>query len=112
MINHNIDEYEWVEESFDNWYLKHKHRDFAIARVCHFRGWMVQLADEDPLPMRVDSFEAAKAIAMINATTNFERFRNAYLYPRRTPKPTSESIRKRVQRMEGIHAAQRLGGLD
>lgn len=62
MIQHNIDEYEWVEETFDNWYLKHKQRDFAIARVFHFGGWTVQLAEEDPLPMKVDSFEAAKQL--------------------------------------------------
>ena len=92
MIQHNIEEYEWVEEGFDQWYLKHKQRDYAIARVIHFNGWTVQLADEAPLPMNVDSLEAAKTIAMINATTDFERFKNAYYYPRRTPKPTSESI--------------------
>lgn len=112
MINHNIEEYEWVETDFDQWYLTHKQRDHAIARVCHFGGWTVQLAEEDPLPMKVGSLDAAKTIAMINATTNFERFNNAYLYHRRPPKPTAESIRERVQRMEGIHAAQRLGGLD
>lgn len=112
MINHNIEEYEWVEETFDNWYLKHKKRDVAIARVVHFNGWTVQIQGEDPLPMRVDSFDAAKTIAMINATSNFERFNNAYHYPRRTENITSKSIRERVQRMEGIYAAQRLGGLD
>ena len=102
MIQHNIDEYEWVEEEFDKWFLMHKQRDFAIALVKHFNGWTVQLAEEEPLSMTVDSFEAAKTIAMINATTNFERFRNAYHYPRRTPKPTSESIRKRVLQMGGV----------
>ena len=102
MIQHNIDEYEWVEEEFDHWYLKHKQRDYAIARVWPFNGWRVQLAEEDPLPMTVDSFDAAKTIAMINATTNFERFRNAYHYPRRTPKPTPEEIRKRVSKMDRV----------
>lgn len=112
MKHHNIEEYEWVEVSFDNWYLKHKHREHAIARVAHFGGWTVQIQGEDPLPMKVDSFDAAKTIAIINATTNFERFNNAYLYPRRTENITSKAIRERVQRMEGIYAPQRLGGLD
>ncbi len=112
MKHHNIEEYEWVEEGFDQWYLKHKQRDYAIARVCHWGGWSVQLAEEDPLPTKVDSFEAAKTIAMINAISKFESYPNAYLYPRRTEKITSESIRERVQRMAGVHAAQRLGGLD
>ena len=102
MIQHNIDEYEWVEEGFDLWYLKHKQRDFAIALVTHFNGWTVQIVEQDQLPMRVDSLEAAKTIAMINATTDFERFPNAYLYPRRTPKPTPESIRERVSKMDRV----------
>ena len=102
MIQHNIEEYEWVEDGFDNWILKHKQRDVAIARTWHFNGWRVQLADENPLQLIVDSFEAAKTIAMINATQNFERFRNAYLFPRRIPKPTPEEIRKRVSKMDRV----------
>lgn len=102
MIQHNIDEYEWVEKEFDRWYLMHKQRDHAIALVQHFAGWTVQIEDEDVLPMKVDSLEAAKAIAMINATQNFERFNNAYLYPRRTPKPTPEEIRKRVSKVARV----------
>ena len=112
MINHNIEEYEWVEESFDNWYLKHKQRDVRIARVAHWGGWTVQIQGEDPLPMKVDSLEAAKTIAMINATANFESFNNAYLYPRRVEKITSEAIRERILQMDGIRAPRRLGGLD
>lgn len=99
MINHNIEEYEWVEMDFDSWYLMHKQRDFSIARLNHFGGWRVQLYGEDALVMKVDSLDAAKTIAMINATTNFERFPNAYTYGRRTPKPTFEEIRKRVLRL-------------
>jgi hypothetical protein len=102
VINHNIEEYEWVEKNFDSWYLTHKQRDYSIARVGHFGGWTVQLAEEDPLPMKVNSLEAAKTIAMINAVANFERFNNAYLYPRRTPKPTSQEIRERVLQMGGV----------
>jgi hypothetical protein len=108
MITHNIDEYEWVEKEFDHWYLLHKQRDYAIARVWNFNGWMVQIVEQDPLPMTVDSFDAAKAIAMINATQNFERFPNAYLYPRRTPKPAPEEVRKRVRSVARI---RRSGGL-
>jgi hypothetical protein len=102
LIQHNIDEYEWVEDGFDKWFLMHKQRDYAIALVTHFNGWTVQLAEETPLPMTVDSFEAAKTIAMINATTNFERFKNAYYFPRRMPKPTPEEIRKRVSKMDRV----------
>ena len=102
MITHNIDEYEWVEERFDDWFLKHKQRDYSIAHVWQFNGWHVQLSDQRKLPMTTDSFEAAKAIAMINATQNFERFHNAYLYPRRTPKPTPEEIRKRVSKVARV----------
>ena len=109
MINHNIEEYEWVEVGFDDWRLTHKQREVAIARVAHWGGWTVQIQGEDPLPMKVDSLDAAKTIAMINATANFERFNNAYLYPRRTEKITSESIRKRVLQMGGIRNASRLG---
>ena len=102
MITHNIDEYEWVEKEFDRWYLTHKRCQHDIALVQHFAGWTVQLKGEDVLPMKVDSLEAAKAIAMINATQNFERFKNAYLYPPRTPKPTPEDIRKRVSKMDRV----------
>ena len=102
MIQHNIEEYEWLEQTFDNWVLHHKQREVAIARTWHFNGWHVQLADQHPLPMVVDSLEAAKTIAMINATTDFESFKNAYLFPRRAPKPTSESIYKRVSKMDRV----------
>jgi len=102
LIQHNIDEYEWVEKEFDQWYLLHKQRDHAIARVVHFNGWSVQIEGEHAMPMKVDSFEAAKTIAMINAVANFERFKNAYLFPRRIPKPTPEEIRKRVSKMDRV----------
>lgn len=99
MIQHNIDEYEWVEERFDHWYLKHKQRDFAIARVWQFGGWSIQLAEEDPLPMKVDSLDAAKTIAKINAVSKFESYPNAYLYPRRTENITSKALQERVRRL-------------
>jgi hypothetical protein len=102
LIQHNIEEYEWVEDGFDQWYLKHKQREVAIARLKHFAGWTVQIQGEDPLPMKVDSFDAAKTIAMINVAANFERFNNAYHYPRRTPKPSPEEIRKRVRKMDRV----------
>lgn len=109
MIQHNIEEYEWVEENFDDWRLKHKKRDVAIARVAHWGGWTVQIQGEDPLPMKVDSLDAAKTIAMINATANFESFNNAYHYPRRVEKITSEKIRERVLQLDGVRNASRLG---
>ena len=109
MINHNIEEYEWVEVGFDDWRLTHKQREVAIARVAHWGGWTVQIQGEDPLPMKVDSLDAAKTIAMINATANFERFNNAYHYPRRVEKITSEKIRERVLQMGGIRNPSRLG---
>ena len=99
MIQHNIDEYEWVEERFDHWYLKHKQRDFAIARVWHFGGWSIQLAEEDPLSMKVDSLDAAKTIAKINAVAKFESYPNAYLYPPRTENIISKALQERVRRL-------------
>lgn len=109
MINHNIEEYEWVEKEFDQWYLTHKQRDHAIARVCHWGGWTVQIEGEDVMPMKVDSLEAAKAIAMINAVSNFESFNNAYHYPRRTPKPTPKDIQERVRGLGAVRRVRRLG---
>jgi hypothetical protein len=77
-----IDDFEWVEEGFDTWFLVHKRHDLTIARLQAYNGWNVLVlgvhSGKDPLV--IESFDAAKAIATITAINNMENFPDASNY--------------------------------
>ena len=77
-----IDDFEWVEDGFDTWFLVHKQRDLTIARLHSFNGWNVFVLRVHPRdnPLVVESFDAAKAIATITAINNMENFPDANNY--------------------------------
>jgi hypothetical protein len=77
-----IDDFEWVEEGFDTWYLVHKQRELTIAKLASFNGWNVIVLKVYTRnnPLVVESFDAAKAIATITAINNMENFPDANNY--------------------------------
>jgi hypothetical protein len=77
-----IDDFEWVEDGFDTWYLVHKRYDLTAARVHSFNGWSVLVLGvySHKNPLIVESFDAAKAIATITAINNMENFPDATNY--------------------------------
>jgi len=77
-----IDDFEWVEEGFDTWFLVHKQREMTIARLQAFNGWNVIVRNvySSNNPLVVESFDAAKAIATITAINNMENFPDANNY--------------------------------
>jgi len=82
-----IDDFEWVEYGgFDKWYLMHKTRLLAVAKVYQYKGWHVVVdgqATEDELI--VESFDAAKTIATMLAVKQIERISDVNRYDKRTP---------------------------
>jgi hypothetical protein len=97
-----IDDFEWVEEGFDTWFLVHKRRDMTIARLHSYNGWNVLVlgvySRVDPLV--VESFDAAKAIATVVAITNMENFPNANNYRTRALRAGPRKIPKGVFKMD------------
>jgi hypothetical protein len=70
-----IDDFEWVEQLFDEHFLIHKHVNLKIARVYNFQGWWVTVW-KDPLPIakNIDNFNAAKVIAALHANKHMEEY--------------------------------------
>lgn len=91
MSHLSLDDFEWVEEGFDNHLLVHKKRAMTIAAVRHFNGWYVQVLGAPPpgsqqIAEHIDNLEAAKTIAMIHVNQNMEGYPNANTYrPRAIP---------------------------
>lgn len=88
----SLDDFEWTEESFDYWHLRHKMYSITIAAVRNYNGWRVQVLDDPSTkdPLHVDTLDAAKALAQMIATTYMEKYSEQYFnYPR--------NIRKRVK---------------
>ena len=81
-----IDDFEWVEYGgFDKWYLMHKTRHLAVAKVYPYNGWHVVVEGQTPEDaLVVDSFDAAKTIATMLAAHHIGNMKDATRYLKRT----------------------------
>lgn len=65
-----IDDFEWVEEGFDNHILVHKTRELTVAVIKHFNGWYIHVLKApqgaEYIAENIDNLEAAKAVAAIH----------------------------------------------
>jgi hypothetical protein len=79
-VSLSLDDFEWVEEGFDTWYLIHKTYSVTIAAVRNFNGWHVKVLNDPSMrePLHVDSLDAAKAMAQIIATQYMEKYSEQY----------------------------------
>jgi hypothetical protein len=93
-----IDDFEWVEEGFDTWFLIHKKREMTLARLQSYKGWNVLVLGvytaKDALV--VESFDAAKTIATLAATNNMENYPDATNYRTRALRAGPQKIPKGV----------------
>jgi hypothetical protein len=85
-----IDDFEWVEESFDVHTLIHKNRQLTIAVVKHFNGWYIHVLKApkgtEQIAENIDNLKAAKAIAAIHVNQYMEGYPNVSTYrPRAIP---------------------------
>lgn len=99
-----IDDFEWVEEGFDNHILIHKTRELAVAVVKHFNGWYIQVQEAAPKRVlnieNIDNLEAAKTIATIHVNQNMEWYPNVNTYRRRAPNYRPGPVPKGVFKMD------------
>jgi hypothetical protein len=99
-----IDDFEWVEESFDVHILVHKTREMPIAAVKNFNGWYIHAlavpTDVEKVAEHIDNLEAAKVIATIHVNQNMERYPNAYTYRTRAVRAAPKKIPKGVFRVD------------
>jgi hypothetical protein len=93
-----IDDFEWVEYGgFDKWYLMHKTRNLAIAKVYPYNGWHVLIDGQGPGDdLVVESFDAAKTIATMLASQRIERLPDVTRYGKRTPNFKPQTVPKGV----------------
>ncbi len=97
-----IDDFEWVEEGFDTWFLVHKQREMTIARLQAFNGWNVIVLKVHSFdnPLVVESFDAAKTIATITAINNMENFPDANNYSKRIARHRPQKIPRGVFKVD------------
>jgi hypothetical protein len=96
-----VDDFEWVELNFDNWYLLHKKYLYACARVTPYHGWVV-VVDKQAIggpALVVDSLDAAKTIAAMLAAQHMEDFPDASNYSKRTPDALPQAVPRGVFKM-------------
>lgn len=92
-----IDDFEWVEFQFDEWFFTHKERMFACAKVYPYDGWHVLVEGQRPEDaLVVESFDAAKTIATMLAAQQMERLPDVTAYSKRTPDALSKKVPKGV----------------
>jgi len=97
-----VDDFEWVETLFDNWYLIHKKYMYACAKVSPYHGWVVVVEGQstgDP-SIVVDSLDAAKAIAAMVAAQHMEDYPDVSNYSKRTATELPKKIPRGVFKME------------
>jgi hypothetical protein len=96
------DDFEWVEYGgFDKWYLMHKTRHLAVAKIYHYKGWHVLVngqAPEDALI--VDSVDAAKTIAVIKAAQQMDGYKDENRYDKRMPNFGTQTVPRGVFKVE------------
>jgi hypothetical protein len=99
-----IDDFEWVEEGFDTWYLMHKTREMTLAAVKHFNGWYIHvlkpLRGTEQIAEQVDNLEAAKAIAMIHVSPNIGDYPDANTYRKRALRAAPKKIPRGVFKVD------------
>jgi hypothetical protein len=97
-----IDDFEWVEYGgFDKWYLMHKTRHYACAKVYPHNGWHVLVDGQAPDgELVVESFDAAKVIATMLAAQQMERLPDVTRYDKRTPNFKPQTVPKGVFRLD------------
>jgi hypothetical protein len=99
-----IDDFEWVEESFDNHLLVHKTREMTIAAVKNFNGWYIHAlavpSGVEKIAEHIDNFEAAKVIATIHVNQNMGGYPNANTYGTRAIRAAPKKIPKGVFRVD------------
>ena len=103
-----IDDFEWVEDGFDNHILIHKTRELTIAAVKHFNGWYISVLKApkgaEQIADAIDNLEAAKVIAVMHVNQYMERYPDVKNYRTRAipagPKAIPEGVFKldRVRR--------------
>jgi hypothetical protein len=93
-----IEDFEWVEYGgFDKWYLMHKTRRLAIAKVYSYNGWHVVIDGQRPEDkLIVDSFDAAKTVATMLAAQQMERYQNENRHDKRMPNFGTQTISRGV----------------
>jgi hypothetical protein len=99
-----IDDFEWVEESFDNHILVHKTREMTIAAIKNFNGWYIHAlavpSGVEKIAEHIDNLEAAKVIATIHVNQNMGRYPNANNYRTRAVRAAPKKIPKGVFRVD------------
>jgi hypothetical protein len=85
-----IDDFEWVEESFDVHLLVHKTHEMTVAAVKHFNGWYIQVlkapSGTEQIAEQVDNLETAKVITAIHVNQYMGDYPNVSTYrPRAIP---------------------------
>lgn len=96
-----IDDFEWVEIRFDEWFFTHKERMFACAKVYPYNGWHVVVEGQRPGDeLVVESFDAAKTIATMLVAQQMERLPDVTRYGKRTPNSKSQTVPKGVFRVD------------
>lgn len=96
-----IDDFEWVEVQFDEWFFTHKERLFACAKVYPYNGWRIRIEGQGPEDeLVVESFDAAKTIATMLAAQQMERLPDVTRYGKRTPNFKPQAVPKGVFGMD------------
>jgi hypothetical protein len=102
----NIDDFEWVEESFDVHILIHKTREMTIAVVKHFNGWYIDVLKTpkgtEQIADAIDNLETAKVIAAIHVNQYMEGYPNVSTYRKRPPKDRPEAFPEGVFRVDKL----------
>jgi hypothetical protein len=98
------DDFEWVEESFDNHILVHKTREMTIAAIKNFNGWYIHAlavpSGVEKIAEHIDNLEAAKVIATIHVNQNMENYPNVNTYRTRAIPAGPEAFPKGVFRVD------------
>ncbi len=103
-----LDDFEWVEESFDNHLLVHKTREMTIAAIKNFNGWYIHAlavpSGVEKIAEHIDNLEAAKVIATIHVNQNMGRYPNAYTYRTRTSNLKPKKVPEGVFKMDRVRS--------
>jgi len=95
-----IDDFEWVEQGFDEYTLMHKTHELTLAAIRHFGGWklwvLLPVKGTTQIAETIDNLEAAKAIAMIHVSQNMGDYPDATRYRTRTARHRPSAFPKGV----------------
>jgi hypothetical protein len=101
-----IDDFEWREVTFDSYVFGHKTRELEVAEVRNFNGWYVRIYSAAKrtlvLAENIPELEAAKAIAVMYISLNFEEYPDAKNYRKRAIKAGPKAFPKRVLGLGGM----------